>query len=281
VLSHSNDRPRPIRQTIALITAAVFGLLPPLQAAGAAEAASARTRQQLAAAERAIPRQPRGLAAPHSEALKEGMAYRVAHDGAVLDIPAGALAADTTLSITPLAAGAMAPVDQGPINTTPGPRAGYRMGPPGQRFASPITITLPYDPASLPDGQSDAGVNILWFDTAALRWAPLKRVAINRRNQTVTARTDHFTDFITASCRPRPSRARPPDPASSLAADPGNKINLIEAPQANSTGDADSATDRAAGRPQRPAIARHRVRQLARRRLARHRLGPRHSLDRH
>src|SRR5262245_43327696 len=119
VLSHAHARPRPIQKAISFITAMVFGLLPPLQAAGAAEAAGARTRQQLAAAERAIPRQPRGLAAPYSEALKEGMAYRVAHDGGVLDIPAGALSADTTLSITPLAAGAMAPVDQGLINTTP------------------------------------------------------------------------------------------------------------------------------------------------------------------
>ena len=61
------------------------------KAVSAAEAASARGRQQLAAAERAIPRQPRGLAAPYSQAVKEGMAYRVAHDGAVLDVPAGAL----------------------------------------------------------------------------------------------------------------------------------------------------------------------------------------------
>jgi RHS repeat-associated protein len=170
------------------------------------------------------------------------MAYRVAHDGAVLDIPAGALSADTTLSITPLAAGAMAPVDQGIKNTTPGPRAGYRMGPPGQRFASPITITLPYDPASLPDGQSDAGLNILWFDTAALRWTALKRVGIDRRNQTVTARTDHFTDFITGTVvvpeHPQVESFNPTRIADLKAADPGAKINLIEPPRGNSTGDA-------------------------------------------
>src|SRR5215510_3386251 len=242
MLSHTHARPRPIQKAISFVTAVVFGLLPPLQAAGAAEAAGARSRQQLAAAERAIPRQPRGLAAPHSEALTEGMAYRVAHDGAVLDLPAGALGTDTALSITPLAAGAMAPVDQGLINTTPGPRAGYRMGPPGQRFASPITITLPYDPASLPDGQSDASVNILWFDTAALRWTPLKRPSIDRRNQTVTARTDHFTDFITGTVvvpdHQQVEGFTPTTISSLKAADPGAKINLIEPPQANSAGDA-------------------------------------------
>src|SRR5262249_7998444 len=67
-------RHRPIGRGIALLTAVVLGLLPPLQAVSAAEAAGAHTRQQLAAAERAIPRQPRGLVAPHSEAVKEGMA---------------------------------------------------------------------------------------------------------------------------------------------------------------------------------------------------------------
>src|SRR5262245_61367230 len=88
VLFHFRERPRRIRQATSLITAVVFGLLPPLQAAGAADGASARSRQQLAAADRAIPRQPRGLATPHAQDLKKGMSYRVAHDGAVLDIPA-------------------------------------------------------------------------------------------------------------------------------------------------------------------------------------------------
>src|SRR5215470_8896254 len=177
---------RPLRRGIAFLTAAVFGLLPPLQVAGAAELAGARSRQQLAAAERAIPRQPRGLAAPHSQDLKEGMAYRVAHDRAVLDITAGALSADTTLSITPLAAGAMAPVDQGLINTTPGPRAGYRMGPPGQRFASPITITLPYDRKLLPENMPERNLRIFWYDFEKKQWTPLKRVEVNAYDQTVT-----------------------------------------------------------------------------------------------
>src|SRR5215470_10113149 len=185
VLSHANRR-RPVQKAISFITAVVFGLLPPLQAAGAAEAAGARTHQQLAAVEHAIPRQPRGLAAPHSEALKEGMAYRVAHDRAVLDIPAGALSADTTLSITPLAAGAMSPVDQGLINTTPGPRAGYRMGPPGQKFASPITITLPYDRKLLPENMPERNLRIFWYDFEKKQWTPLKRVEVNAYDQTVT-----------------------------------------------------------------------------------------------
>src|SRR5262245_5114143 len=242
VLSHAHARPRPIQKAISFITAMVFGLLPPLQAARAAEAPSASSRQQLAAAERAIPRQPTGLAAPHSETLRGGMAYRIAYDGAALDVPAGALSTDTTLSITPLATGAMAPVDQGLVNTTPGPRAGYRMGPPGQKFANPITITLPYDPASLPEGQSDAGVNILWFDTAGKRWTPLQRVAIDRRNQTITARTDHFTDFITGVVvtpdHPQVQGFVPTQLSNLKAADPGAKINLIDAPQVNSSGDA-------------------------------------------
>jgi Salmonella virulence plasmid 65kDa B protein len=70
----------------------------------------------------------------------------------------------------------------------------------------------------------------------------LKRVSIDRRNQTVTARTDHFTDFITGVVVV-PDHAKvegfTPTRLSDLkAADPGAKINLIEPPKANSSGDA-------------------------------------------
>ena len=210
-----------MRRAVALITATVFGILPPLQAA-AQEIGRVSVRQQLAGAGRSMLRAPSTVAKPYSAAVKEGMAYRVAHDGAVLDIPAGALSADTTLSITPLPAVA---ATDGVFNITPGPRQGYRMGPPGQRFARPITITLPYDLTKLPEDVSDVDLRIFWYDTKAKRWTALERVAIDRRAQTISALVDHFTDFITGtvvvwtisrsrvSTRPACPISRPPIPA--------------------------------------------------------------------
>jgi RHS repeat-associated protein len=227
-----------VRRAVALITATVFGILPPLQAA-AQVTGQLNVRQQVARADRSFLRAPRTVAAPHSRDVKEGMAYRVAHDGAVLDIPAGALSADTTLSITPLPAVA---ATNGVFNITPGPRQGYRMGPPGQRFARPITITLPYDLTKLPEDVSDVDLRIFWYDTEAKRWTALERVAIDRRAQTVSALTDHFTDFI-AGVVVVPNHQQvegyaPTQIAGLKAADPGAKINLIDPPQANASGDA-------------------------------------------
>src|SRR5262249_61731894 len=55
-------------------------------------------------------------------------------------------------------------------------------------------------------------------------------------------RTAPFTAFIARGANvpnPQPVEGHPPPPISGMkAADPGAKINLIEAPQANSTGDA-------------------------------------------
>src|SRR5262245_2692293 len=70
-----------VRRAVALITATVFGILPPLQAA-AQETGRLSVRQQVAAANRSMLRAPSTVAAAHSQDVKEGMAYRVAHDGA-------------------------------------------------------------------------------------------------------------------------------------------------------------------------------------------------------
>ncbi|HYJ98139.1 MAG TPA: SpvB/TcaC N-terminal domain-containing protein, partial [Burkholderiaceae bacterium] len=199
-------------------------------------------RQQLANVDPSLLSLTGKLAAPHSQALKKGEAYTIAHDGATLTIPAGALSADTTLSITPLGLADLASPDAGLGIATLGPRAGYRMGPAGQRFTHPISITLPYDRARLPKGQSDANVGVFWYDTAAKRWVALEGVSVDKRAQTVTARTDHFTDFIAGTVvvpdHPQVASFNPNQIADLKAADPGAKINLIEPPQANASGDA-------------------------------------------
>jgi RHS repeat-associated protein len=189
-----------------------------------------------------LTRLPSKLAAPHTKIVKAGTAEKIEHDGAVLKIPAGALVTDTTLSITPLGLDDLAPPDPGLAIATLGPRAGYRMGPPGQRFARPITITLPYDRARLPKGQTDANVGIFWYDLAAKRWVALEGAWVDRKAQTVTARTDHFTDFIAGTVvvpdHPQVASFNPTQIADLKAADPGAEINLVETPQANASGDA-------------------------------------------
>jgi RHS repeat-associated protein len=251
--SLSPRRPGPMRRAVALVTAAAFVVLPPLQSVpvavaqdglhlGVGQKVAQGARRQLANVDPSLIPLPTRLAAPHTETVKAGTAARIAHDGAVLEIPAGAVTADTTLSITPLGLDDLAAPDPGLAIATLGPRAGYRMGPPGQRFARPITVTLPYDPARLPKGHTDATVGIFWYDAKAKRWVALEKVGVDPAAQTITARTDHFTDFIagtvTVPDHPQVASFNPNQIADLKAADPGAKINLIEPPQANASGDA-------------------------------------------
>src|SRR5712671_4235241 len=113
---------------------------------------------------------------------------------------------------------------------------------PSGHFSGQVAVTLPYDRKLLPEGTPERDLRIFWYDTAAKRWTPLQRASVNAQDQTVTGWADHFTDFITGVVivpdHPQVEGFTPTRISDLKAADPGAKINLIEAPQANSTGDA-------------------------------------------
>ncbi len=89
-----------------------------------------------------------------------------------LEIPAGALGADTTISITRLSAsfhdepgegGGSESVSVLPVSSV------YDFGPAGTRFDKPVTMTLPYDPGMGPGGADPQNIGIAYFDGE--RWA--------------------------------------------------------------------------------------------------------------
>src|SRR5262249_4948351 len=125
-----------------------------------------------------------------------GAAAHLAHDGAEVRVPPGALATGGALSIRPLAAREVAKLPPGLLNATRGPRRGYRMELSGH-FSAQVTVTLPYDRHLLPEGTPERDLKLFWYDTEKKQWTPLRRVEVNAHDQTVTGRTDHFTDFIT------------------------------------------------------------------------------------
>jgi hypothetical protein len=222
-----------LRRGVALTAAVLFGLMPVLETAAAAE------RTRIAALGQVRP--PLVVAPPAFTLVAAGAAADLAHDGAKVRVPPGALATGGALSIQPLAAREVAKLPPGLVNATRGPRRGYRMGPSGH-FNAAVTITLPYDRKLLPEATPERDLRIFWYDTEKKRWTPLRRVEVNAKEQTVTGWTDHFTDFITGVVvvpNHQQVEGYTPTTISSLkAADPGAKINLIAPPQANSTGDA-------------------------------------------
>src|SRR5499433_889812 len=230
---------RMLRRGVALGMAVLLSLLPVMQIATAAENARIAANTRVAALSPA--RIPLEVAPPAFTLVTAGAAAKLVHDGAEVRVPPGALATGGALSIRPLAAREVAKLPPGLLNTTRGPRHGYRMEP-SQHFNAEVTVTLPYDRHLLPEGTPDRDVRIFWYDTAAKRWTPLRRVEVNAREQTVTGWTDHFTDFITGVVNvPNHQQVEGYTPTTfsgMKAADPGAKVNLIAPPQASSTGDA-------------------------------------------
>ncbi|UCD37354.1 MAG: tandem-95 repeat protein [Fidelibacterota bacterium] len=106
-------------------------------------------------------------------------------DGATIDIPSGALSGDVDIQI-------------GTYTTPPlgADVAGlvYFFGPTGTQFATPVTITVPYDPALIPEGYSESDLALLLYDESNGSWEILPS-SVNTITHMVTGTTTHFSGF--------------------------------------------------------------------------------------
>ncbi|MDJ1498536.1 hypothetical protein QNI19_36710 [Cytophagaceae bacterium DM2B3-1] len=124
-------------------------------------------------------------------------------DGLVkLDIPAGALAANTTISVQPITNNA--PLGIGGI--------AYRFTPDGQQFNQPVKVTFKYTSDLL----AGADANVLWIVTQAAdgSWQALLKSNVNTTTKTITGEITHFSDwglgkFIDVSLDPASAYIKP------------------------------------------------------------------------
>ncbi len=87
------------------------------------------------------------------------------------------------------------------------------VGPHGSTFDRPVTITLAYDPADLPERASEEDLFIATWDEDAGKWIGLEGSAVNEQNRTVSAQVTHFSRFtILVSVPPPPPPRRPSPP---------------------------------------------------------------------
>ncbi len=108
-------------------------------------------------------------------------------DGSGVTIPAGALGSEVTVTVTPTP---LAPTPSG--STAVG--APFVLGPEGQQFSSPVTVTLSFDPAKLPSGFTANDVVIM---TAAAGSTDFTALSGSRVDGThVSATTTHFSVFV-------------------------------------------------------------------------------------
>lgn len=107
----------------------------------------------------------------------------VSDDGEMeIIIPAGALAANTDITIQPI------------TNTAPnGRRKAYRCTPDGQQFSKDITILFHYTDQDAKSTQP--GYMQMAFQNADGTWSVLGNITNDETAKTLSAKTNHFTDF--------------------------------------------------------------------------------------
>ncbi len=105
--------------------------------------------------------------------------------GAEVEIPTGALEADTTITI--------GEVDNPPDLPEGGFGVPIHLGPSGLTFDEPVTVTVPYDPSDSPGDT----IEVYYYDTTIDAWTNegITFVSIDRVAHTVTFTTTHFSIF--------------------------------------------------------------------------------------
>ncbi len=103
-------------------------------------------------------------------------------EGPTIEIPAGALAADTEISIQRIAN--RAPHKLGHA---------FRFGPEGTQFSSKVKVTFPL-PSEAVDSDAVEGIGVAFQDGDGF-WQALADVTVDKGGGTVAGETDHFSDW--------------------------------------------------------------------------------------
>ncbi len=115
--------------------------------------------------------------------------------GVRLEVPAGALAADIQLSIEV--------IDDAPaLETAIGVGPVYLLGPEGQAFAEPVSVTVELSPEALPEGATAEQVIVLTAPAGSSAYTSLGGTLLEDATH-VTAQTLHFSHFRAAVLPPQ------------------------------------------------------------------------------
>jgi hypothetical protein len=104
-----------------------------------------------------------------------------------VSIPAGALATTATITVTETT-GTVSPASATVVGEA------FTFGPEGQQFAAPATVTLTFDPAKLPSGQTSSGIVIQTAPAGSSTFTSLATTVVDATH--VSAKTSHFSNFV-------------------------------------------------------------------------------------
>ena len=115
-----------------------------------------------------------------------GAAIETANGALALQIPAGALAGETTITVE-------ARDDAPGQDPRVIPGTTYEFGPDGTQFSVPVTITLRFDPATVPNGTSPRLLRLHTLVNG--NWQLVSGSTVDVDQKTVTGQTTHFSTY--------------------------------------------------------------------------------------
>ena len=114
-----------------------------------------------------------------------GGAFTLNGGAVVLTFPAGALASTRNLTVVPAAAP--------PANARLLPGTAFDFGPVAATFASPVTITIKYDPSKIAAGSPEAGLQL--YEVIGGLWRVVAGSTVNLTTKTVSGNVTRFGTF--------------------------------------------------------------------------------------
>lgn len=157
--------------------------------------------------------------------------------------PVGALKNNVTVSISGLRKIDIAPLNSAMVNVT-GTNAGFRLLPHGTIFEKAVTLSLPYDKKTIPEGYTEKDINVFYFDENKRLWQEVTKDSLDIKQGIINAKTTHFTDFIAGIIKmpesPETSGYTPTSIKDLKAASPLVGIQSIAPPSANGRGTANT-----------------------------------------
>ena len=153
--------------------------------------------------------------------------------------PVGALKNNVKVSVSGLRKIDIAPLNASMVNVT-GTNAGFRLLPHGTIFEKAVTLSLPYDKKTIPEGYTEKDINVFYFDENKRLWQEVGKDSLDIKQGIIKAKTTHFTDFIAGIIKmpesPETSGYTPTSIKDLKAASPLVGIQSIAPPSANGRG---------------------------------------------
>ena len=177
-----------------------------------------------------------------TQTFEQEKASRLDAPTASLEVEVGVLKNSLDISVSSISESQLPKLDRGLTNVTDS-FSGYRFLPHGEHFGGKgAKVVLGYDRTKIPSGYTEDDIRTYYYDEQLGHWVALQRDSVDRKNRKIISRTTHFTDMINGVIQapesPETQGFAPTMMSDLQAADPTAKVQMMEAPQANSNGTA-------------------------------------------